>query len=310
MSLSGLSIGQSETCTTRLKTITLIRIPFYYLFKTTFLLYLALPQTQGSTYIYTRHLYPFLQTHESEIDKRVVEAKSRLFEWIRIRLRTIWEGFGGAIPQSSMNATTAAQRSATPVDTPPTLIAPMTNPLQLALGLWHTYSPAIGAFLQQPIPTASPVTRSPSPRRETRHSSSPPPQVSSAVEIHTSMDSKLSNREALLARRRALEAELAALNAVSELEPTSNPTDTSTSTGNSDAGTSASTFAATLASTAFSAMSTYLPGSSAPDDRGRYEEIARDELEDDNDDSEMNRDRGQSRWWWNSGTGYERLKTE
>lgn len=286
------------------------RIPFYYLFKTTFLLYLALPQTQGSTYIYTRHLYPFLQAHETEIDQRVVEAKSRLFEWVRIRLRSIWERFGGVIPSNTTHTASSGSSDVPPVDTPPTLLAPMTNPLQLALGLWRTYSPAIGAFLQQPA--ASPVASSSSPRQETYISLSSQPRRSSAVEIHPPIDAKLLNREALLNRRRALEAELAALNSMSNLEPAEISTFTAgQSATTSDTSTSVSTFAATLASTAVTAMSTYLPTSSALDDRGRYEEIARDELEADDDDPRATQYSGRTSWWWNSSNrGYERLKTE
>ncbi|GJJ11978.1 hypothetical protein Clacol_006216 [Clathrus columnatus] len=261
-------------------------------------------------------------SHETEIDRRVVEAKSRFFEWVRIKLRMVWESFGGTVPPNNVNATVSGRTDAAlAMDTPPTLIMPMTNPLQLALGLWRTYSPAIGAFLQQPPPMASPVDASPLPspsppphsRIIEREVSSTQPRMSSAVEIHPSMgSSKVMNRDALLARRRALEAELAALNSMSNFPAeSSTPVDRSTKPSlNTSHGASA--FAANLASTAFTAMSTYLPTSSAPDDGGKYEEIARDEIGED-DDAEINRPEGRSTSsWWSFGNnkGYERLKTE
>ncbi|GAA5991812.1 hypothetical protein JCM5350_003205 [Sporobolomyces pararoseus] len=44
-------------------------LPFYFEFKTLFLLWTVLPQIQGSTYLYEFHLSRLIQTHESKIDQ-------------------------------------------------------------------------------------------------------------------------------------------------------------------------------------------------------------------------------------------------
>lgn len=44
------------------------RLPFYYEMKIIFILYLILPQFQGSDMIFKHFLLPTLQTHESKVD--------------------------------------------------------------------------------------------------------------------------------------------------------------------------------------------------------------------------------------------------
>lgn len=41
------------------------------------MLWLTLPQIQGSTFVYVTYLHPFLLEHESEIDAIMVEAKEK-----------------------------------------------------------------------------------------------------------------------------------------------------------------------------------------------------------------------------------------
>ncbi|GAA5949107.1 hypothetical protein JCM10213_007093 [Rhodosporidiobolus nylandii] len=50
--------------------------PFYYELKTLFILWLALPQIQGSTYLYIHHLSPLLTAHEHEIDTFLSNLRS------------------------------------------------------------------------------------------------------------------------------------------------------------------------------------------------------------------------------------------
>ncbi|GAA5831643.1 hypothetical protein JCM5353_000990 [Sporobolomyces roseus] len=52
--------------------------PFYYEFKTLVILWLVLPQIQGSTYLYQFHLSPFLSSHENDIDHFLSSSRSRL----------------------------------------------------------------------------------------------------------------------------------------------------------------------------------------------------------------------------------------
>ncbi|TEB32695.1 hypothetical protein FA13DRAFT_1763783 [Coprinellus micaceus] len=119
-------------------------VPFYYTLKTIFLLYLALPQTQGSTYIYLSHLHPFFSTHEAQIDATLASLKARAKAFLQERLRLLWEGVAAAIGQQSQQQATpfsedVAQSAATPSAATPG------GPAQLLGSLWTSYGPGIMA---------------------------------------------------------------------------------------------------------------------------------------------------------------------
>lgn len=108
----------------------------YYSMKTLFLLYLVLPQTRGSSYLYINHLQPFLHLHESQIDATLASFKARLYAFIQERLRGLWIQFTGALVQPQQ-----AQYAA--VGAPPSLGDPVSGPVQLAAGLWRSYGPSL-----------------------------------------------------------------------------------------------------------------------------------------------------------------------
>ncbi|KAG0703548.1 TB2/DP1, HVA22 family-domain-containing protein [Suillus ampliporus] len=119
-------------------------VPFYYLMKTLFLLYLALPQTRGSSYLYINHLQPFFHTHESQIDATLASFKSRVYAFIHERFRTIWDALAATIGQQQQ-ANFAPAGGATDTGAPPTLADPASGPAQLVRGLWRSYGPTIVA---------------------------------------------------------------------------------------------------------------------------------------------------------------------
>lgn len=53
-------------------------IPFYSWLRLIFLLYLALPQTQGAKLLYLGYVEPYIVTHENEIDRFIGEAHAKL----------------------------------------------------------------------------------------------------------------------------------------------------------------------------------------------------------------------------------------
>lgn len=120
------------------------RVPFYYLVKTIFLLYLALPQTRGSSYLYVNHLQPFFHNHESQIDATLASFKSRIFAFIQVRLRTCWDALATAMGQQQQTYFAPAGGVAD-TGVPPTLADPASGPAKLALGLWRSYGPSIVA---------------------------------------------------------------------------------------------------------------------------------------------------------------------
>ncbi|KAI8978056.1 hypothetical protein BDB01DRAFT_281518 [Pilobolus umbonatus] len=53
-------------------------IPFYTEFKLILLLWLILPQTQGTTLVYNRYLFPYLEQNEEYIDTTLISIQHKL----------------------------------------------------------------------------------------------------------------------------------------------------------------------------------------------------------------------------------------
>lgn len=119
-------------------------VPFYYLVKTLFLLYLALPQTRGSSYLYINHLEPFFHTHESQIDATLASFKIRIYAFIQQKFRILWDALAASIGQQQQ-AHFSPAGGVTDTGVPPTLADPASGPARLAMGLWHSYGPTIVA---------------------------------------------------------------------------------------------------------------------------------------------------------------------
>ncbi|KAK0223939.1 TB2/DP1, HVA22 family-domain-containing protein [Armillaria fumosa] len=164
-------------------------IPFYYLTKTLFLLYLSLPQTQGSTYLYINHLEPFFTTHEAQIDATTASLRAKLYSFVQARARALWDQISASVGQQSSADPVAGGGTEGP---PPSLNNPVSGPAQLVTSFWRSYGPSIvasgAALLKQATPAPTPA--------------------SSRMSGPTT--------RSILERRRQLEAELAALPKVGE----------------------------------------------------------------------------------------------
>ena len=114
------------------------RIPFYSIIKTIFLLYLALPQTQGATYVYQFHLRPFFAKHEQQIDQAIAQVRARLYRFIQEKARSVWHALLGALGPGSEGAD--VQHATQP---PPTMNNPAAGPAQMMSSLWTSYGPSI-----------------------------------------------------------------------------------------------------------------------------------------------------------------------
>ena len=121
----------------------LYRIPFYYPFKTLFLLYLALPQTQGASYLYQTQLEPVLREHEPQIDAALAQLRARVFAFLQARARMLWDNVVASAtgPQSAPGPESVLGSS---VQTP-ALSASVSGPTQILGTLWRTYGPTIVA---------------------------------------------------------------------------------------------------------------------------------------------------------------------
>ncbi|KAI0778387.1 TB2/DP1, HVA22 family-domain-containing protein [Trametes elegans] len=127
-------------------------VPFYWEARTAFLLFLALPQTQGSSWVYATYLQPFLEKNQADIDAGIAAAQTNVLTFIQARLQVFWQTFWDLATKASANpgqpgsAPAAGAGGAQPA-------AAGGNPVELARSLWASYgSSLIGAFQQAAKP--------------------------------------------------------------------------------------------------------------------------------------------------------------
>ncbi|KAF8262647.1 TB2/DP1, HVA22 family-domain-containing protein [Lactarius quietus] len=123
-------------------------IPFYYLFKMLFLLYIALPQTQGASYLYQTQLAPLLRSHESQIDAALAQLRTRVFAFLQARARMLWDYIIASAtgpPAASSSSTVSSASGAASAQQGPPLSDSVSGPTQMLGTLWRTYGPALVA---------------------------------------------------------------------------------------------------------------------------------------------------------------------
>lgn len=186
------------------------RIPFYYPLKTLFLLWLALPQTAGSSYLYTTHIQPFFHAHETEIDSALTQLKTYVYNYLQRLLRSAWNHVATSMGQAPAGETRPdaldegglTGEAALHSGQPPSLADPVSGPAQLVQTFWRSYGPtmiAAGAgFVRQAQSTAQ--------------------ASAAAMETPPAGPSRMQSTQSVLDRRRQLEAELAALAEHPELQ--------------------------------------------------------------------------------------------
>lgn len=179
------------------------RLPLYYPLKTAFLLYLALPQTSGASYLYSAHVQPFFAAHESEIDSALSQFKTYIYSYLQKLIKNAWQQLTmgqtstGAPQPNALDEGGLTSEAAVNSGAPPSLSDPVSGPAQLAQTLWGSYGPSIltagMGFLRQAQATS---------QNTAAQALNTPPIAHSRTTSSQSVDD----------RRRQLEAELAALN--------------------------------------------------------------------------------------------------
>jgi len=149
--------------------------PFYFEIKTIFLLFLALPQIQGSTFIYQTYLQPFFSKNETELDAGIVSFQNNIWVFVQTRLSSLI-----GIAWSVVSKTPAFGQAAAPVTGQQPVVAPTGGfTMDSALGLWRSYGPAVMGGLSragagQPVSSSSASSTSlqpnPAPNAERRPS--------------------------------------------------------------------------------------------------------------------------------------------
>lgn len=203
------------------------RVPFYYTLRTLFLLYLSLPQTAGSSYLYKAHVQPFFSAHEREIDSALVHLKSYAYNYVQRLIRQAWGQVAASMGQApaGQNQPSALDEGGITGDAAmntgasPSLQDPLSGPTSLMQTLWGSYGPAVIAagtgLLRQAQSTAQTSAQ--------------------AMDTPPAGPSRMQSSQSVIDRRKQLEAELAALAA----DPTLQGYDLS-ATGHSRASSSSS----------------------------------------------------------------------
>ncbi|KAI0361401.1 hypothetical protein OH77DRAFT_1417659 [Trametes cingulata] len=131
-------------------------IPFYWEVRTVFLLFLALPQTQGSTWVYTTYLQPFLLKNQADIDASISAAQTNALTFIQSRLQVFWQTFWDLATKASANPNQPRAPGAGAAPQPSAGAGGSgANPIDVARSLWASYGSSLLGAVQQ---AAKPAT--------------------------------------------------------------------------------------------------------------------------------------------------------
>lgn len=127
-------------------------LPFYWEARTLFLLYLSLPQIQGSTYIYKTYLEPFCSKNEAELDSGIASAQDNVLGFLQSRISMLIDLLWTILNKTPITKQPQAAREGQPGQQP--------YSLESVKGLWTSYGPTImGALSKSSMkPSSSPDT--------------------------------------------------------------------------------------------------------------------------------------------------------
>jgi len=132
-------------------------VPFYWEVKTVFILYLALPQTQGSTFLYDSYLAPYFTRNEASLDANIALAQSSVVVFLQDRLKALWDIAWRFVGQAQAAQAAQPQPSGGANPQPAT-----GSPADVVSNLWRSYGPTVMAGLtrssapQNAAPAAAP----------------------------------------------------------------------------------------------------------------------------------------------------------
>ncbi|KAK4685289.1 hypothetical protein P7C73_g4861, partial [Tremellales sp. Uapishka_1] len=122
-------------------------LPFYSLGKCIFFLYLSLPQSSGSSYIYRAHLEPFFNDHEADIDSFLASLKTRFSTALAGGIGWVWETVksqlnvvGPIQPGSGSGQGGIEPQYPNTIHQPPTLSDPASGAAQALYGYLSRYA--------------------------------------------------------------------------------------------------------------------------------------------------------------------------
>ncbi|KAF7320130.1 Protein YOP1 [Mycena kentingensis (nom. inval.)] len=131
-------------------------LPFYGEIKLLFLLFLALPQTQGSTYVYDSFLAPYLSANEAVLDADIISIQRNVFNFLQTHLTRLWQ-----MAQSALNKNAAARQQAAAT---PGAASTAGLDINAALGMFRSLAPSLLSSFQPAAaagPAAAPTVSAP-----------------------------------------------------------------------------------------------------------------------------------------------------
>jgi receptor expression-enhancing protein 1/2/3/4 len=113
-------------------------LPFYDELKTLFLLFLSLPQIQGSTFIYISFIQPFFAKNEKEIEAGIVSLQNNVLSFVQTRLYALWELLWSVLSKTPAAGRPPNQGNVNAQQSPAPGIS-----LDATIGLLKTYGPSL-----------------------------------------------------------------------------------------------------------------------------------------------------------------------
>ncbi|KAI0305017.1 TB2/DP1, HVA22 family-domain-containing protein [Russula brevipes] len=129
--------------------------PFYWEIKTLLLLFLSLPQFEGSTYVYNTYVEPYLVQNESDIDASIASARDETLQFAQSRLSTLWDILYSLLSKTPI-ASKPSSSSPYPSGGTPTNGSPLIDQKTLFQSVQHLWSTsdAHASEKQTPAPAA------------------------------------------------------------------------------------------------------------------------------------------------------------
>lgn len=162
----------------------IVRFPFYWETKTALLLFLSLPQTQGSTWVYKTYLQPFFSENEAEIDAGISSAHTSILAFVQSRLAQLWD-----VLQKLSAGHQGVQQEQVNGEHPAGASQPASvDPLGVARGLWNYYGTSVTGLFQKrstSVPTGREASSTPSTPPALRPGASSTPSANSISSIPT-----------------------------------------------------------------------------------------------------------------------------
>ncbi|KIP12048.1 hypothetical protein PHLGIDRAFT_399773 [Phlebiopsis gigantea 11061_1 CR5-6] len=120
--------------------------PFYWELRTLVLLFMSLPQTQGSTFVYQTYFDPYFKKNEADIDAGIVAAQTNTITFAQAKATAIWEA-AWRIATKSGAPSAGAPATGTPSGQTPSAQQAPPNLFAMGSQLFQTYGPwAMGAI--------------------------------------------------------------------------------------------------------------------------------------------------------------------